>query len=78
MSAPLLPPVSDLRQVAIAVAIAVARQAQADGVAEPMDAAATGAVNGGFFGPVAQEVGATWRLSDGKAQAVGVIAGTKQ
>ena len=32
---------SDLRQVAIAVAIAVARQAQADGVAEPLDAAAT-------------------------------------
>ena len=40
-AAPLLPPVSDLRQVAIAVAIAVARQAQADGVAEPMDAAET-------------------------------------
>lgn len=35
----LLPPVSDLRSVAVAVAKAVARQAQADGVAEPCDAA---------------------------------------
>jgi malate dehydrogenase (oxaloacetate-decarboxylating) len=35
----LLPPVTDLRRVAVAVAKAVARQAQADGVAEPCDAA---------------------------------------
>jgi len=35
----LLPPVPDLRRVAVAVAKAVARQAQADGVAEPCDAA---------------------------------------
>ncbi len=34
----LLPPVTDLRRVAVAVAKAVARQAQADGVAEPCDA----------------------------------------
>ncbi len=34
----LLPPVSELRKVALAVAEAVARQAQADGVAEPCDA----------------------------------------
>ena len=40
-TAPLLPPVSDLREVAIAVALAVALQAQKDGVAEPMDPAAT-------------------------------------
>jgi malate dehydrogenase (oxaloacetate-decarboxylating) len=33
--APLLPPVDELRNVAIAVATAVARQAQQDGVAEP-------------------------------------------
>jgi malate dehydrogenase (oxaloacetate-decarboxylating) len=33
--APLLPPVEELRNVAVAVAMAVARQAQADGVAEP-------------------------------------------
>jgi malate dehydrogenase (oxaloacetate-decarboxylating) len=36
-SARLLPPVSELRQVALAVAEAVARQAQADGVAKPCD-----------------------------------------
>lgn len=36
-AAPLLPPVADLRQVAIAVALAVARQAQADGVADDLD-----------------------------------------
>lgn len=35
--APLLPPVSDLRRVAVVVATAVARQAQRDGVAEPLD-----------------------------------------
>ncbi len=35
--APLLPPVTALRAVALAVATAVARQAQADGVAEPCD-----------------------------------------
>jgi malate dehydrogenase (oxaloacetate-decarboxylating) len=34
---PLLPPVSDLRRVAVVVATAVARQAQQDGVAEPID-----------------------------------------
>jgi malate dehydrogenase (oxaloacetate-decarboxylating) len=34
----LLPPVTELRKVAVAVAKAVARQAQADGVAEPCDA----------------------------------------
>ena len=37
-SARLLPPVSELRTVALAVAEAVARQAQTDGVAEPCDA----------------------------------------
>ncbi len=35
----LLPPVTELRSVAIAVAQVVARQAQADGVADPCDAA---------------------------------------
>jgi malate dehydrogenase (oxaloacetate-decarboxylating) len=35
----LLPPVTELRKVAVAVAKAVARQAQADGVAQPCDAA---------------------------------------
>ncbi|WP_341315365.1 NAD-dependent malic enzyme [Paraburkholderia sp. IMGN_8] len=35
----LLPPVTDLRRVAVAVAKAVARQAQAEGVAEPCDEA---------------------------------------
>ncbi len=35
--APLLPPVGDLRRVAVVVATAVARQAQQDGVAEPLD-----------------------------------------
>lgn len=38
-NAPLLPPVTELRQVAMAVAQAVARQAQADGVAGPCDPA---------------------------------------
>jgi malate dehydrogenase (oxaloacetate-decarboxylating) len=36
-TAPLLPPVDQLRPVAMAVALAVARQAQTDGVAEPCD-----------------------------------------
>jgi len=36
----LLPPVREMRRVAAAVARAVARQAQADGVAETVDAAA--------------------------------------
>ena len=36
----LLPPVTDLRKVAVAVAKAVARQAQVDGVAQPCDVAA--------------------------------------
>ena len=36
-TAPLLPPVDQLREVAFAVAVAVAKQAQADGVAEPCD-----------------------------------------
>ena len=35
----LLPPVTELRAVAVAVAKAVARQAQADHVADPCDAA---------------------------------------
>ena len=35
--APLLPPVTELRAVAVAVATAVARQAQADGVADPCE-----------------------------------------
>jgi malate dehydrogenase (oxaloacetate-decarboxylating) len=35
----LLPPVTELRKVAVAVAKAVARQAQADGVAQPCDSA---------------------------------------
>jgi malate dehydrogenase (oxaloacetate-decarboxylating) len=35
-TAPLLPPVSELRGVAVAVATAVARQAQLDGLAEPL------------------------------------------
>jgi len=38
-TAPLLPPVDQLRKVAQAVALAVARQAQADGVAAPCDEA---------------------------------------
>jgi malate dehydrogenase (oxaloacetate-decarboxylating) len=36
-TAPLLPPVDQLREVAMSVALAVAKQAQADGVAEPCD-----------------------------------------
>jgi malate dehydrogenase (oxaloacetate-decarboxylating) len=35
----LLPPVTELRKVSAVVAQAVARQAEADGVAEPCDAA---------------------------------------
>jgi malate dehydrogenase (oxaloacetate-decarboxylating) len=40
-AAPLLPPVDQLREVALAVALAVAKQAQTDGVAEPCDERAT-------------------------------------
>jgi hypothetical protein len=35
---------------------------------------ATGHVDGAFFGPAAQAVGAVWTLSDGTTSAIGGIA----
>jgi hypothetical protein len=35
---------------------------------------ATGHIDGAFYGPSAQNLGATWSLSDGTASAIGVVA----
>jgi hypothetical protein len=37
----------------------------------------SGAVNGAFFGPAAQEVGGNWTLQGGATQAAGVFTGKK-
>lgn len=39
---------------------------------------ATGTINGGFYGPSANEVGAVWTLYDGSKAAFGGVAGPKQ
>jgi len=41
-----------------------------------MGSSATGSINGAFFGPAAQQIGAVWTLTDGNLSAVGgVMAG---
>jgi hypothetical protein len=39
-----------------------------------LSGAATGSINGGFYGPTAENLGALWTLSDGKTTAVGGVA----
>jgi len=39
-----------------------------------MTASATGHVDGAFYGPAAQNVGAVWSLSDGSRSAIGAFA----
>jgi hypothetical protein len=45
----------------------------APGTPLSLAASATGRIDGGFFGPTAQSLGAVWSLSDGTASAVGTI-----
>jgi hypothetical protein len=47
----------------------------APGTAFSLAGSATGNINGAFYGPAAQNLGAVWSLSDGSKSAIGVIAG---
>jgi len=47
----------------------------APGTGFSMAASATGHVDGAFYGPAAQNVGAVWSLSDGSRSAIGAFAG---
>jgi C-lobe and N-lobe beta barrels of Tf-binding protein B len=38
-----------------------------------LNSSATGSINGGFYGPAAQELGAIWTLNDGNASAIGGV-----
>jgi hypothetical protein len=39
-----------------------------------LSGSATGHIDGGFYGPAAQNVGAIWSLSDGTTSVIGGIA----
>ena len=41
-----------------------------------LGASATGSVEGNFYGPAAEEVGAIWSLSDGERSAIGLFGGS--
>jgi transferrin binding protein len=45
--------------------------------AASLSGSATGSINGAFYGPTAQELGAIWTLSDGKASAMGGVAASR-
>jgi hypothetical protein len=50
--------------------------ASAPGTPMSLSASAVGKINGAFYGPAAQNLGAVWSLSDGTGSAIGtVIAG---
>jgi hypothetical protein len=50
--------------------------ASAPGTPMSLSGSATGSINGAFYGPAAQNLGAVWTLSDGKGSAIGtVVAG---
>ncbi len=50
--------------------------ASAPGTPMSLSGSATGSINGAFYGPAAQNLGAVWTLSDGTGSAIGtVIAG---
>jgi hypothetical protein len=43
-----------------------------------LKSSASGAINGAFFGPAAQNLGAVWTLSDGTGSAIGVVGAQRQ
>jgi hypothetical protein len=47
----------------------------APGTGLSLAGSATGHIDGAFYGPAAQNVGAVWSLSDGSLSAIGVLAG---
>ena len=47
--------------------------ASAPGGTMSLSGSATGSINGAFYGPVAQQLGAVWSLSDGTGSAIGTI-----
>jgi len=48
----------------------------APGTAFSLAGSATGHIDGAFYGPIAQNLGAVWSLNDGRASALGtVVAG---
>jgi len=50
--------------------------ASAPGTTMSLSGSATGSINGAFYGPAAQSLGAVWTLSDGTGSAIGtVVAG---
>ena len=50
--------------------------ASAPGLPMSLSGSAVGKINGAFFGPAAQNLGAVWSLSDGTGSAIGtVVAG---
>jgi hypothetical protein len=50
--------------------------ASTPGTPMSLSGSATGSINGAFYGPAAQNLGAVWTLSDGKGSAIGtVVAG---
>jgi hypothetical protein len=53
-----------------------AAAASAPGTPMSLSGSATGSINGAFYGPAAQQLGAVWSLSDGTGSAIGtVVAG---
>ena len=42
-----------------------------------LNSSATGSINGGFYGPAAQNIGAIWTLSDGTTSAIGGVAASR-
>lgn len=46
----------------------------APGTGFSLAGSATGHIDGAFYGPAAQNLGAVWSLSDGTGSAIGVIA----
>jgi hypothetical protein len=46
----------------------------APGTSFSLSGSATGSINGAFYGPAAQNLGAVWSLSDGSKSAIGALA----
>jgi hypothetical protein len=42
-----------------------------------LNSSATGSINGAFYGPAAENLGAVWTLSDGKNSAIGAVSGNR-
>jgi len=43
-----------------------------------LNSSATGSINGAFYGPAAENLGAVWTLSDGTRSAIGVVGAERQ